>query len=155
VLHAAALVGAGPAAPPGPRVVVGHSGAYRTLVPWLGAPSLGELILLDALYGNQEEFRAWLDGAGHRMTLVARGTAKWAEPFARDAGAVVRDAIPAAFEELGPRERAAKLLYLRSQYGHMELVSDGKVLPVLLRRTGLKRIGSDAGAEAEGKEGRR
>jgi hypothetical protein len=146
-LIAAALDGAGLPAPPGPRVVVGHSGAYRTVVPWLASPSLTQLILLDALYGNQEEFRAWLDGAGHTMTLVARGTVKWAEPFARDAGAVVRDAIPESFEELTPRERAAKLLYLRAQYGHMELISDGKVLPVLLRRTTLKKIGGGGSGE--------
>ena len=31
-------------APPGPLVVVGHSGAYRTLVAWLDAPALQQLI---------------------------------------------------------------------------------------------------------------
>ena len=32
-------------------------------------------------------------------------------------------------------ERSAKLLHLGSQYGHFELITEGKTLPVLLRRT--------------------
>ena len=47
-------------APPGPIVVVGHSGAYRTLVGWLDEPSLHQLILVDALYGNEPDFLDWL-----------------------------------------------------------------------------------------------
>ena len=74
------------------------------------------------------------------MTLVARGTTKWTEPFIKRFKHVsVCDAIPERFEALSKRERAAKLLYLRSQYGHMELITDGRVVPLLLRRTALKR----------------
>ena len=39
-----------------------------------------------------------------------------------------------------PRERTAKLLYIRSQYEHMSIVTSGKVIPVLLHLTPLKAL---------------
>src|SRR6185295_2983526 len=125
--------------PGGPLVVAGHSGAYHTIVPWLAEPALRELVLLDALYGNEDDFRAWLDGGDdRRMTLVVKGTARWADPFvAGFPGAVTVRAIPGAIRELARAARAAKLLCLRSQYGHFELITEGRVLPLLLRRTAL------------------
>jgi len=129
-----------PAAPPGPLVVVGHSAAYRTVVPWLDEPSLHQLILVDAMYGNEDEFRDWLARERvNRMTLVVKGTTKWADPFVRDLPyAVTLPKIPSAIDHLSRSERTAKLLCLRSQYGHFELITEGKVLPVLLERVGLR-----------------
>jgi hypothetical protein len=126
--------------PPGPLVVVGHSGAYRTLVPWLDEPALHQLILIDALYGNEPDFLDWLGRAhGNRMTLVVKGTGKWADPFVKSLPyAVTLPRIPAAITDLSRAERAAKLLCLRSQYGHFELITEGRVMPVLLGRAGLK-----------------
>jgi hypothetical protein len=128
--------------PPGPVVVVGHSGAYRTIVPWLDDGRLQHLILLDALYGNEAEFGAWLEGAPtHQMTLVVRGTAKRADPFVHAfPDAVTLPEIPASLDDLSPDERDAKLLCLRSQYGHFEIVTEGKVLPVLLGRAALPAL---------------
>ncbi|HET6149112.1 MAG TPA: hypothetical protein VFH68_16360 [Polyangia bacterium] len=125
--------------PGGPLLAVGHSGAYRTLALWLVDPALRHLILIDALYGNEPEFRDWLDAdRAHKMTLIVKGTARWADPFVRSfRRAVTRAAIPDAFEELTRGERTAQLLCLRSQYGHMELITEGKTLPVVLRRTPL------------------
>jgi hypothetical protein len=121
-------------------VVVGHSGAYRTLVPWLDEPSLHQLILIDALYGNEPDFLDWLGREhGNRMTLVVKGTAKWADPFVKGLPyAVTLPRIPGAIGDLSRAERGAKLLCLRSQYGHFELITEGRVMPVLLERTGLK-----------------
>ena len=132
--------------PGGPLVVAGHSGAYHTIVPWLAEPALRELVLLDALYGNQDDFRAWLDGgADRRMTLVVKGTGRWADPFvAGFPGAVTVKAIPGGVGELPRAARGAKLLCLRSQYGHFELITEGRVLPVLLRRTGLRPLPAPA-----------
>ena len=42
--------------------------------------------------------------------------------------------------ELAPEALRAKILYLRSQYGHMDLVTSGQVLPILLRTTRLARL---------------
>ena len=127
-------------APPGPLVVAGHSGAYRSIVPWLEEPTLHSLILIDALYGNEAEFRDWLARERrNRMTLIVKGTTKWADPFVRDlAYAVTIPQIPGTIAQLTRRERAAKLLSVRSQYGHFELITEGRVLPVLLARTPLR-----------------
>jgi hypothetical protein len=128
--------------PGGPVVVVGHSGAYRTIVPWLDDLSLHNLILIDALYGNGPEFRAWLDQSpGNQMTLVVKGTAKLTEPFVRALpDAVTLPKIPKSLAQLSIAERRARVLCLRSQYGHFELITEGNVLPVLLERSGLPRV---------------
>jgi hypothetical protein len=128
--------------PPGPIVVVGHSGAYRTLVLWLKEPSLHQLILVDALYGNEPDFLEWLGRErSNHMTLVVKGTAKWADPFVRKLPyAITVPEIPSSIYELSREQRAAKLLCLRSQYGHFELITEGRTLPVLLGRGGLRLI---------------
>jgi len=123
--------------PSGPVVVVGHRGAYRTLVAWLGYRVIAELILVDALYGGEDDFAAWLEAGTGRMTLVTRGTTKWTEPFVgRFPDCIVRSEIPERFEDFTRREREARLLYLHSQYGHLELIAAGRTLPLLLRRSG-------------------
>ena len=134
--------------PSGPWLAVGHSGAYRTLARWLDHPALRHLILVDALYGNEPEFRAWLDAdRAHKMTLIVKGTARRADPFVRSfRRAVTRASIPDSFEELTRGERTAQLLCLRSQYGHMELISEGRTLPVVLRRMPLPRLAPPAAA---------
>ena len=71
--------------PPGPLVAVGHSGAYRTLAEWLGDPELHTLILIDALYGKEDEFRAWLDADPDSQDDAGReGTARRAYLFVRE-----------------------------------------------------------------------
>jgi hypothetical protein len=130
------------AAPPGPLIVVGHSGAYRTLVAWLDEPALHHLILVDALYGNEPDFLDWLARErGNRMTMVVKGTGKWADPFVKSLPyAITLPRIPAFAAELSGEARKTKLLCLRSQYGHFELITEGRVLPVLLGRTGLRTL---------------
>ena len=55
-------------------------------------------------------------------------------------GGARRDLIPDSETDLDPRERGARLLYFKSQYTHEELVTDGKVLSLLLRLSPLKRL---------------
>jgi hypothetical protein len=120
--------------------VVGHSGAYRTLVAWLDEPALHNLILVDALYGNEPDFLDWLgrERANH-MTLIVKGTGKWADPFVRGLPyAITLPRIPNSPMDFSRAERATKLLCLRSQYGHFELITEGRTLPVLLGRTALR-----------------
>ena len=128
--------------PAGALVVVGHSGAFRTVVPWLAYTPLDDVILLDGLYGCEEDFRQWLDEARghahHRLTLVSLDTRQWAGPFvAHEQGAETADRVPERIEELSPQQRGARLLNLRSQYDHMDLVLAGKTIPVLLLRAPL------------------
>ncbi len=129
--------------PGGPLVVAAHSGAYKVVVEWLHDARVETVLLVDALYGNEDDFGAWLDAApSHKLVVVAtRGTFKWAEPFvAARKYAAVRGELPDAIDALGRRERTARLLYIRTQIGHMELITDGKALPLLLHRTPLRRL---------------
>jgi len=129
--------------PWGHVVVIGHSGAYRTMTNWLDYRELDHMILLDALYGREEEFARWLYARrrSNRLIVLAADTIKVAEPFARkQQRAMMLDLMPEFYEDFHESEKNAKLLYIRSQFEHMDLVTNGKVIPVLLRLTGLGRV---------------
>ena len=131
--------------PHGPVILVGHSGGFRTILDWLHEPRVQCVILLDGLYGGQTQFRAWLRaptrGQPHRMVLVAYDTWRRSNRFARRTpGTVRRASIPKSPSSFTPRETRARLLFLHSQYGHMEIVNNGKVIPLLLEITALKPL---------------
>jgi hypothetical protein len=121
--------------PAGPLVVMGHSAAYRTISSWLDDEAISHVILVDALYGNEDRFLSWLDASSrHRLTIVAEDTIPQAEPFvSRVPGAVTLSSIPPRLNDA----RRARVVYMRSQLDHMALVTSGKALPVLLQRTPL------------------
>ncbi|MBK9037401.1 MAG: hypothetical protein IPL61_40190 [Myxococcales bacterium] len=130
--------------PDGPIIVVGHSGAFRTMMGWVDHKRVAQLILLDAMYGGEQAFDEFI-GSGararqHRLIAIGADTAAASAAFAKQYPfAVVRDALPAAAADFTKRERRARLLYVRSQYGHMQIVTSGKVIPLLLRLTPLAR----------------
>lgn len=130
--------------PWGHIVAVGHSGAYRTLVRWLDYRHLDHIVLLDGLYGQEDEFRAWLQQKRHgqnRLLLVGADTLRWTEPFVDEfTHARVFDFIPSSYDEIPDEQRRGKLLYLRSQFDHMGIVTAGKTIPVLLRLTRLEKL---------------
>ncbi len=128
--------------PPGPVVVVGHSGAFRPILSWLGHPRLEEILLLDGLYRGEAQFKAWLQGAGpparRRLVLVSDETFPAAEALAASVpGAVSLGEVPVAGASLEGAARTARLVHLKSQVGHMAIVESGDVLPPLLRATRL------------------
>ena len=121
--------------PEGPMMVVAHSGAYRTLMMWLDHPKLKQVVLLDALYGGDREFQKWTESTvvpDKQLVMVGFDTAPKVEWFLRKHPAAVRlDDIPYIYDRLP--QAAAPLLYLNSErFGHMEIVTDGHVLPFLL-----------------------
>jgi hypothetical protein len=130
--------------PWGPVVVLAHSGGYRTAMAWLEHRQLEQIVLVDALYGEEAVFRAWLEEPGppRQLILVGGDTVRWTEPFVRELapGRVrVFDRLPER-GDLDEADRRAPLLYFRSQYSHMGLVEDGRALPILLRLTRLERV---------------
>jgi hypothetical protein len=142
--------------PRGPLVVVGHSGAYRTVLFWLFEPRVQHVILLDGLYSGQSEFRSWLRPQPrtkpHTMVLVSIDTWRQSNRFARRIyGTARRRYVPARSSSFVPRETHARLLYLRSQYEHSEIVSSGKVIPVLLEISPLKPLPLERPQSAEGR----
>ena len=128
----------GEALPGGPFVAAGHSGAYKEIGEWLSHPRLQPIFLLDGLYGREAEFRAWLERPGHRMALVSQDTAAAVAAWTRDMPyAVRRPRCPEDVELLSPRERAAKLLAMGTDADHIGIVTDGRILPFLLRWSGI------------------
>ncbi len=126
-------------------VLIGHSGAFRTIVHWLDYTNVDHVVLLDAMYAEEKSFKTWLEDAkGHernKLTMVGENTAAKAEAFLKQFKTVVRrKRVPAQWSELTKKERTARILYMKSQYTHMQLVTSGKVIPLLLRRTPLKPL---------------
>ena len=136
---------------PGSLVVVGHSGAFRNIVAWLDDREIDDLILLDALYSYEDEFRSWIlsskNAEKKRLTLVSRDTRRNALRFMRGISwSVGVTKIPASYGGLNKRQRDARILNMRSQYEHMEIVTSGHVIPVVLQRTRLRPLGAPAPA---------
>jgi len=118
--------------PKGELVAVGHSGAYRTLVHWLPNTMLRTLVLLDAAYGEEDQFMAWTrDDRHHRLINVASDTiqeSNWIHAFLPGTKRV--DGIPAQWPE---ETRTARVIYVRTTVGHLPMITDGQVMPFALR----------------------
>ncbi len=126
--------------PQGRVVAIGHSGAYRTLEQWLPNQRLDTIVLLDAAYGDTWGYRSWLYSArDHRLIDVGDDTLSASDALHRMMpGTLVIDGFPN--DELTDQERAARILYIRSQIGHMPLVTGGHAIPTLLRALRAPRI---------------
>jgi hypothetical protein len=132
--------------PDGPTIVMGHSGAFRTVMKWVDHHAIEQIILLDALYGGERAFDDYIANGKradqHKLIVVGSDTAASSQSFAKKYPfAVARDAMPDG-KTFSKRERRAKLLYIRSQFGHMEIVTSGKVIPKLLQLTHLAAVGA-------------
>jgi hypothetical protein len=124
---------------------MGHSGAFRTVMKWVDHKLVAQVILLDALYGGESAFDDFI-GTGkrakhHKLIVIGDDTASEGKAFAKKYPfAVVRDSVPEKVDDFTKKEKRAKLLYVKSQYGHMEMVTNGKVIPLLLRLTPLAAL---------------
>lgn len=125
--------------PMGPLIAMGHSGAFRTLIPWLEEPRLDHVVLIDALYAELEPFRSWVRASPrHRLIDLGEDTVRWTDELAR--GLAADGTTPLYIERIPPDERMwpdgvreARVLDVRAQHSHMDLVQGGVVLPMLLR----------------------
>lgn len=122
------------ARPKGPVVLVGHSGAYKTMAGWLAHPKVTQVLLVDGLYGDDAAFAQWLDGGpGRQLVLVGFETQRRAEWFAKKRPAVQLEGLPWLYDELPAATRRAPLVTILSErLDHMGLVEDGRLLPWLL-----------------------
>ncbi len=131
--------------PDGPMVVMGHSGAFRTIMQWVDHRLVDQIILLDAMYAGESAFDEYI-GSGkhaddHKLIVIGAGTAQDSSAFAKKYKfAVAREKLPDTVSGFTKRERGAKLLYVRSQYEHMQIVTSEKVIPMLLHLTPLKPL---------------
>jgi hypothetical protein len=131
--------------PDGPTIVMGHSGAFRTVMQWVDHRAVEQIILLDAMYAGESAFDEFI-GHGkradqHKLIVVGADTSQGSEGFAKKYKfAVAREKMPSSYDGFSKREKRAKLLYVRSQFDHMSIVTSGKVIPLLLHLTPLKSL---------------
>ena len=125
--------------------VVGHSGAYRTINSWLDEPLLDQVVMIDAMYGNEEVMEAWLRASPrHRLVTIAEDTLPWNEQFLRDVPeTLVVERVPPTYDTWPSQARTARSVYVRAQYYHMPLVTDGIVLPSALRLLPVELLGDE------------
>jgi hypothetical protein len=116
-------------------VVVGHSGAFRTIDAWLDEPLVDELVMIDSMYGNEEQIEAWMRAsAKHRLITVGEDTLIYNENLLKALpDTFVMDRVPTDYQLWPTEARTARSVYIRAQFMHMPLVTDGVVLPALLR----------------------
>ena len=131
--------------PDGPTIVMGHSGAFRTVMQWVDHRAVSQIILLDAMYSGERAFDEFIASGkradDHKLIVVGASTADSSAGFAKKYKfAVAREKMPDGVWGFTKRERGAKLLYIRSQYEHMQMITNRKVIPTLLRVTPLEAI---------------
>jgi hypothetical protein len=114
---------------------VGHSGAFRTINAWLDEPLLQQVVMIDAMYANEDTMEGWLRASPlHRLVTVGEDTLQWNEQLMRDMPETfVIDRVPTTWDQWPAEAKSARIVYVRAQYFHMPLVTDGIVLPAVLR----------------------
>jgi hypothetical protein len=122
--------------PKGGLIVIAHSGGYRTVVEWLANEALDKVVLVDGLYGSDDDFTKWASEQTKPKQLVLIGfdTQQRTEWFLRKHPKAVRlDDLPYLFDELPAAVRGAPLLYFQDErFDHMGLITSGRLLPWLL-----------------------
>ncbi|MFO0728196.1 MAG: hypothetical protein U1E65_30725 [Myxococcota bacterium] len=131
--------------PEGPVIAVAHSGGFRTVAQWLGEERLDEVILLDGLYGQVDRFQSWVRDQGEerkkKLILISQETFDRADYLAkRTKASVRRDSLPLTIDEFAKPDRAAELLSYKAELDHMEIVTGGRVLPLAIQMTPLKKV---------------
>ncbi len=125
--------------------VVGHSGAFRTIDSWLDEPLVEYLVMIDAMYANEEQIEAWWKASPrHHLITVGEDTLQWNEQFVRDIpDTFVVDRVPPTYDTWPAEARTSRAVYIRAQFWHMPLVTDGIVLPSLLRLLPVELLGDE------------
>jgi hypothetical protein len=118
-------------------IAVGHSGAYRTLAVWLANPLLDTVVLLDAVYAEYS-FAPWVRGSKQRRLVnIVYETGNYSDYLHRQLPSTKRiDGLPPT----GLPD--ARILYVKTDVGHWQLVTDGVALPLALRAIGVPQVGS-------------
>lgn len=118
-------------------VAIGHSGAYRTLAMWLADPMLDTIALLDALY-VEVGLLPWMRASEQRRLVnIVYETGRVSGYLHRRLPSTQRvDGLPRA----GLPD--ARILYVRTDVGHWELVTGGVALPLALRAIGVPLVAS-------------
>jgi hypothetical protein len=134
-LLAAVAEGIGQPTPKRRVIAVGHSGAHRTMLEWLGGKELDTIVLLDAAYGEVDRYRDWvLASPKRRLIYVGEETRWWTDRLHADLPrSLVLDRFPTLAEGMPQLASRARFIYIKSSIGHHELVTGGTALPMILQ----------------------
>jgi hypothetical protein len=123
-------------------VAMGHSGAFRTLEAWLDEPLLDQIVMIDAMYGDEDKIVSWYKASpGRRLIMVGEDTVLGAEGISQKLPeALVIDRFPPTYDLFPAEARTSRLVYLRAQFGHMALVMEGIVMPSVMRLLPVERL---------------
>ncbi len=124
-------------------VAIGHSGAYRTLETWFDEATLDQVILVDALYGDEDRVVQWFEASpAHRLITIGEDTVMGTEAVAdKIPGTFTLDQFPPSYELMPAEAKTARHVYIRAQYSHMQLVNAGVALPSVLRLLPVEVLG--------------
>ena len=126
-------------------VAIGHSGAFRTLQAWLDEPLVDQLVMVDAMYGDEDAIVSWMRASPrHRLIFVGEDTLLATESVADKLPETLTvDRFPPTYDTWPAAARTARSVYVRAQYMHMPLVTEGIVLPSLLRLLPVERLADE------------
>ena len=123
-------------------ITMEHSGAFRTLEAWLDEPLLDQIVMIDAMYGDEEKIVAWYKAVpSRRLILIGEDTVLGGEGIAQKLPeAFVLDRVPPTNDLIPEEARTLRLVYMRAQFGHMALVMEGLVMPSAMRLLPVERL---------------
>jgi hypothetical protein len=123
-------------------VAIGHSAAFRTLLGWLAEPSLDTVVLLDAAYGEIQQYINWIQGDDKRRLIdVGDDTREWTDKLhAELKDSYVLDAFPSVEDGMPRAAARARIVYIKSNLGHFPLVTNKTAVPLILRTLRAKRL---------------
>src|SRR5262249_21591154 len=96
---------------------------------------LDQLVMIDAMYGDEDAIVGWYKASPrHRLIFVGEDTLLATESVAdKIPDTLTIDRIPPTYETWPAAAKTPRSVYLRAQCMHMPLVTDGIVLPALMR----------------------
>lgn len=97
-------------------LIIGHSGAHRTLRAWLSSTRATDVVLLDGFYSDGAVWTKWLERPGTSLRLVGQATYDAAETW--------RTELPSTLKK--------KVTHVPAGVTHMEIVTAGDWIPRVL-----------------------
>jgi murein DD-endopeptidase MepM/ murein hydrolase activator NlpD len=118
----------------GPVVALSHSAGYATVYHWLKHKDLMHISLIDSMWGYRDAYAKWLAADGHTIDLIGAGStprSHFKEMVKAWPNDTVEDKTPPA---LAGGSLQAKVVWMKDPYDHMDLIAEGKLIPLLLKR---------------------
>ncbi len=116
---------------PVPVIAVAHSAGIRTVTRFLGEARLRHVIVLDALYNDSaRRLENWYRASKRRRLTLVGAQSRSARTLALGNKLLCERKS----DLFGPYSAARCVAAVDADYGHMHVVTDGKILPAVLAR---------------------